>query len=102
MTTEVSYAITSVGRDLAGANELLQANRGHWGIENKLHYVRDVTFGEDTCRMRTGEGPQNLATIRNAGITLLRAAGHNAIASALRTLATKPAEMLKLLARFKK
>lgn len=72
-------------------------NRGHWGIENRLHWVRDVTFGEDGCRMRTGDGPQNLAALRNAAMTLLRATKNNAIAAALRTFATKPWELIKML-----
>jgi predicted transposase YbfD/YdcC len=100
-TTEVSYAITSVDKSRASAETLLEANRGHWGIENRLHWVRDVTMGEDACRMKTGEGPQNLAAIRNAGLTLLRTSGCNAIASTLRDYATKPWELLKMLRSFK-
>ena len=46
-TTEVAYAITSVGRDRADTKQLLDWNRGHWGIENRLHWVRDESFGED-------------------------------------------------------
>lgn len=98
--TEVSFAITSICRDRASAKELLSFSRGHWGIENRLHWVRDVTFGEDGCRMRTGDGPQNLAALRNAGLTLLRAANHNAIASALRRFATRPWDLLKTLRSF--
>lgn len=96
-TTEVSYAITSLGRDRASAADLLSFNRGHWGIENRLHWVRDVTLGEDTCRMKTGNGPQILAALRNAGLTLMRLAGYKAIATTLRDFAAKPHELLKLL-----
>ena len=53
-TTEIDYAVTSVPRSLAGAAELLRCWRGHWDIENRSHYVRDVTFQEDACRIRTG------------------------------------------------
>jgi hypothetical protein len=67
-TNEVSYAVTSLSAQRASAEDLLRFNRGHWGIENRLHWVRDVTFGEDGCRMRTGDGPQNLAALRNAGL----------------------------------
>jgi len=101
-TTEVSYAITSLDRQRANAADLLAFNRGHWGIENRLHWVRDVTFGEDGCRMKTGDGPQNLATIRNAGLTAMRLAGHKGIASTLRDFAAKPLELLKMLRRFNK
>ena len=53
-TVEVVYGITSVGPERADAAGLLQLARGHWGIENGLHFVRDVTLGEDACRARTG------------------------------------------------
>jgi hypothetical protein len=59
-TVEVQYLITSVPRERAGAATLLGWARGHWGIENRLHYVRDVTMGEDANRTRTGSGPQVL------------------------------------------
>ena len=72
-------------------------NRGHWGIENRLHWVRDVTFGEDGCRMRSGDGPQNLAALRNAAINMLRTTSHKAIASALRRFATKPWDLIEKL-----
>lgn len=99
-TCDVAYAITSLSQNRASAETLLQFNRGHWGIENRLHWVRDVTFGEDGCRMRTGDGPQNLAAIRNAGISLLRFTHVNAIKSTLRDYATKPWDLLKKLRSF--
>jgi predicted transposase YbfD/YdcC len=58
--------------------------RGHWGIENKLHYVRDVTYGEDASRVRTRNAPQNMAAMRNLAIGALRASGWTGIASGLR------------------
>ncbi len=51
---------------------MLALNRGHWGIENRLHWVRDVTFDEDRCQVRKGYGPQVLACLRNFVIGLLR------------------------------
>jgi len=96
-STEVSYAITSLSQDRVSAKQLLAFNRGHWGIENRLHWVRDVTFGEDGCRMRSGEGPENLASLRNAGISALRFAKISGIASALRDFATRPWDLLKIL-----
>ena len=95
----MSHAITSVGPDRAGAQQLLALSRGHWGIENRLHWVRDVTWGEDNCRIRKGHGPENFATLRNASLTLLRHSGSNAIARTLRDFATRPANMLKILCR---
>ena len=66
---------------------MLALARGHWGIENRLHYVRDVTLGEDACRVRSDAAPQVLAALRNVVLTLLRAAGHTNIAAALRAIA---------------
>jgi len=83
-TTEVAYVITSVGRDRADAKQLLKWNRGHWGIENRLHWVRDETFGEDRCRVRLESAPQILAGIRNLAINWLRSQGIGTIAEALR------------------
>lgn len=70
-----------------GAAELLGHGRGHWGIENRLHYVRDVTLGEDASRVRSGAAPQVLAALRNAVLALLRATGATNIAAAVRDLA---------------
>lgn len=83
VTTEVRYAITSLGPGV-GPADLLRAWRGHWAIENRLHYVRDVTFGEDASQVRSGSAPQILAALRNATVALLRRAGHANIAAALR------------------
>lgn len=82
--TEVVHAITSLSKDKVSAEYLLKLSRAHWGIENRLFCVRDVSFHEDQCRVRKGSGPQVLAAIRNAAITLLRRLGHSNIAAALR------------------
>ncbi len=96
-TTEIAYGITSLSRDRADAEKLLALTRDHWSIENSLHYVRDVTFGEDACRVRTGHAPQNLAAIRNLTITLLNKAGFKNKAAALRRHAAHPNEALALI-----
>lgn len=96
-TTEIAYGITSLSRDRADTAKLLALTRDHWGIENSLHYVRDVTFGEDACRVRTGHAPQNLAAIRNLVITLLNKAGFKNKAAALRRHAAHPNEALALI-----
>lgn len=75
----------------------LKLNREHWAIENKLHHVRDVTMGEDACRVRSGAAPQVLAAIRNSAIALVRRDGWNNIAAALRHYAIKTAEALKII-----
>jgi predicted transposase YbfD/YdcC len=96
-TVEVQYAITSVARSRADATLLLARWRGHWRIETQLHWVRDVTLGEDQCRVKLGHAPQNLAAFRNAALALLRVAGVNEIAHALRDFAYQPRKLLRFL-----
>jgi hypothetical protein len=95
-TVETACGITSLGPDRASAQRLLSVARGHWGIENRLHWVRDMSLGEDACRVRTGEAPQILAAVRNAGLWLLRASRITNIASVLRRHAAQPREALGL------
>lgn len=94
---EQQYAVTSLRPDRSSAAALQALWRGHWGIENRLHYVRDVTLGEDASRMRTGNEAQAVAAVRNTVIGTLRRAGHQNIAAALRTYAGKPRQALALL-----
>lgn len=82
--TTIVYAITSRSRLLASPQQLATFIRGHWGIENRLHYVRDVTFGEDASRVRTGDGPRVLACLRNVAISLIRRAGFQYIPTGIR------------------
>jgi hypothetical protein len=88
---EVAYAITSLAPARADARRLLALLRGHWRIENQLHWVRDETFREDRSTIRTGAAPQAMAACRNLVLALLRRAGQTAIAAALRTYAGRPA-----------
>jgi predicted transposase YbfD/YdcC len=101
-TVEIDYAITSAPRDQADAAQLLAWWRGHWGIENRSHYVRDVTLNEDACRIRKGDAPQNLAALRNAVVSMLRLEGHANIAAALRECTWKTQRMLVMLGIVKK
>jgi len=87
----VVYAIPSLSSEKGGVEELLKLWREHWHIENRLHYVRDVTFGEDRSQVRSGKAPQVMAAMRNLAISLLRLAGAENIASAIRKYAAKPA-----------
>ena len=96
-TTEVVYGITSLSRDQADAEKLLALNRRHWGIENKLHWVRDVVFDEDRCRIRTNHGPQQLATARNAAIALCRVSHYHQIAAARREFAWNASRLFAIL-----
>jgi predicted transposase YbfD/YdcC len=88
---EVAHAITSLGRERATARQLLELWRGHWHIENRLHWVRDVTFDEDRSQVRAGHAPQVMATLRNIAISLLRLCGAQNIAAACRRYAAQPA-----------
>lgn len=92
---EVAYAICSVPRDQAGPADLLRWWRGHWGIENRSHHVRDATMGEDASRIRTGSAPQILAAIRNLAIGWLRHQGATNIAAALRRNAARVPELIR-------
>jgi len=96
-TTEVVYGITSLKAEQANAARLLALARGHWGIENRLHYVRDVTLGEDSSRVRKGAAPQVLAAVRNAVIHLLSGVEAPSYAAAIRRLNHHPEEALDLL-----
>jgi hypothetical protein len=81
---ETVYGVTSLLPAQASPARLLALVRAHWTIENRLHWVRDVTFDEDRSQIRQGAGPQVMATLRNLAISLLRLAGAPLIAPALR------------------
>ena len=95
--TETVYAVTSLAATDAHPGQVADWLRGHWHIENRLHWVRDVTFHEDLSQIRTRGGPQVMATLRNATISLLRLAGHSNIAAALRYHARDHQRPIKLL-----
>jgi len=98
--TETVYAITDLQPHQARPDELAEWIRGHWQIENALHWVRDVTFGEDLSQVHTGAAPQVMATVRNLVISLHRLAGATNIAKALRHHARdalRPLQLLKII-----
>ncbi len=94
---EWAYALTSLPPEQADAARLEQIWRGHWQIENGLHYVRDVTLGEDACQVRTQRAPATFAACRNTALNLLRQSGVTNVAAALRRYAMYPREALALL-----
>lgn len=96
-SSETAYYLTSIPADLAGPEQLDRLVRGHWRIENRVHYVRDVTFDEDRSQAFTGNGPRTLATCRNLTISALRLAGHTNIAKALRHIARDITRALTIL-----
>jgi predicted transposase YbfD/YdcC len=99
---EIRSFITSVPRKQADADQLLQWARGHWSIENRSHYVRDVTLGEDASRVRKGSGPEVMAAIRNAAIGFLRFTGATNIAETIRRNASQVGQLFAKLGIFKK
>lgn len=96
VSRETSYIVTSLSPDQATPAQLLALARGHWGIENRLHWVRDVTFDEDRCQIRSGNAPQVMAALRNLVIGLLRLCQTRNIAAVLRALAGSPRRALSL------
>lgn len=82
--------ITSLTADQAAPEHLATYVRSHWGIENKIHWVRDVTFREDASRVRTDSRPRIMITLRNLAIGLIRQAGHTRIAATIRRIRNDP------------
>ena len=84
LSEAVTYGITSLGWQQADAEQLEKLWRGHWAIENRVHYVRDVSMGEDAGSIWSGSAPQALAAMRNSLLGLMRAQGWDNMADALR------------------
>jgi predicted transposase YbfD/YdcC len=96
-TTETVYAITDLHVHQAKPAQLAAWIRGHWAIENKIHWIRDVTYDEDRSQIRTGTGPEVMAALRNAAIGALRTAGITNIAAGTRHHARDSSRPLALL-----
>ena len=94
---EVVYGITSLSREGANAAKLLQLNREHWGIENSLHYRRDVTLKEDSSRIRKGNAAQLMAALRNLILFILPRVGQKSLPTAIRHYMCHPQKTLDLL-----
>lgn len=92
----VGFGITSLTPDQADAKRLAAILRGHWGIENRLHWLRDVDFGEDASRIRIGKAPQVMATFRNIAISFLGILGYDSPIEGLRHFAWHPADAVKV------
>ena len=95
-STVTVYAITNLTAAQADPADLADTLRGHWAIEI-LHHIRDTTYAEDASRLRTGNAPRVMATLRNTAISLLRLAGITTIAKALRRNSRNPYRPLQLL-----
>ena len=83
---QIVYGIASMTAKLSSPAHLNHYSRRHWTVENRLHYVRDVTFREDSSQVRTGNAPRTTATFRNLSINTIRYAGRANIAYTRRDL----------------
>ena len=84
LRSEIAHGVTSLATAKGTPAQVLDFNRNHWSIENKVHWVRDVTFDEDRSRVRKKAGPQVMASLRNLAMSILRMAGVDNVSEALR------------------
>jgi predicted transposase YbfD/YdcC len=96
-TRQVVYGLTSLPPDQAPPQKLLALTRQYWGIENGLHYRRDVTLHEDNTRLTVGSSGQNMAILNNLVVSLCIQAGHANLAKARRRFSAHPAQGLRLI-----
>jgi predicted transposase YbfD/YdcC len=94
---EMVYALTNLPRARAGAKRLLEINQKHWSIENRLHYRRDVTLGEDACQVRRKNAPQALAALNGGILALMDWLAVRNVASQMRHFCAHPQEAIELL-----
>ena len=94
---DTQYGITSLTPEKATAKDLLTLRRGHWTIENKLHWTRDVIFREDASQVRTAAIPQVMAALCNTVLSVFRFNGYTKITQAPRCFAEKPKLAVKLI-----
>jgi predicted transposase YbfD/YdcC len=97
VTTEIQYGLTSLTPTEAGPDRLLVLQRTHWGIENGLHYRRDVTLQEDRCRLKIGHAARTMATLNNLVLALILRQGYDYLPQARRRYAPRPLEALHLI-----
>ena len=97
ITEETAHGVTSLTPEKASPVRLLALVRGHWHIENKIHYVRDVTYDEDRSQVRIGNGPRAMSSLRNFAIALIRAQGWTGVPAGNRHDAAHRREVLALL-----
>jgi len=94
---EIVYGFTNLPRKKASAKRILDLNQKHWSIENRLHYRRDVTLGEDACQVRIRNAPQALAALNGGILALMDWLGVNNVAKQMRHFSAEPLDALQLL-----
>ncbi len=97
ISTETEYGILSLRPDQLSLSDVLTRWRGHWTIENQLHWSRDVVMGEDASRLRSGHAPQTFAALRNTVISLVHQVGYASLSAARRHFALHFHEALSLI-----
>jgi hypothetical protein len=95
ISAKIHTTPSTCGQNQATHAQLAAIIRGHWGIEDRLHWVRDLDFDEDRSQIRTANGPRIIASLRNLVITILRLSGATSIATELRHHARHPARPLQ-------
>ena len=93
----VRYGVSSLPATIANPERLLTLKRGHWTIENRLHYIKDVTMGEDKSTLHCANGPKIMAALRNTALNLLRHAGFSSMTARMRYHSTHPQAALEVL-----
>ena len=91
------YGVSSLPATIANPERLLKLKQGHWTIENRFHYVKDVTMGEDKSTLHCANGPKIMAALRNTALSLLRHAGFSSIAARMRYHSSHPQAALQVL-----
>ena len=92
----VHYGITSLSPESGTPEQLLALKRGHWLIENRLHWRKDVTFGEDASLIHAGQGPVVMAMLRDAAVSLLHHHGVSRVTSRLRAHSQHPEQAIAM------
>lgn len=90
VTRRVVCTLTDLTVRQASPQRIGRLARSQWVIENRVHYVRDTVSAEDASKIRTGHGPENMATPRNLPVNTLRTEGHTGIAAGLREMSYAP------------
>ncbi|MCB0099249.1 MAG: hypothetical protein KDE46_26130, partial [Caldilineaceae bacterium] len=91
------YGLTSLTAQEAPPQQLLALVRQHWHIENRTHWRRDVTLGEDACRVNVGQVPQVLAALNNCVLAIVDFLQYPNLAAATRFFSARPQTALDLL-----
>ncbi|WP_149400980.1 ISAs1 family transposase, partial [Dictyobacter arantiisoli] len=94
---EIVYGVTNLPRKKASARRILELNQKHWCIENRLHYRRDVTLGEDACQVRIKNAPQALAALNGGILALMDWLSVSNVAKQMRHYCAQPHEACQLL-----